>query len=76
MTWRLAAVESRCDWSEALVQMDEDPERTRELRQILVDAMDAVEQSDDEGRLVAALAAFDRWTVDADAPGGEDVKRG
>jgi hypothetical protein len=57
----LSAPVARGSWANAIMSMASGSDRTRELRQILVDAMDVVEQgSIDEGRLIAALRAFDR----------------
>lgn len=53
---------ARSAWCNAVLSMSPDPHRTAELRQMLVDAMDVVEQSDDEVRLIAALKAFDGST--------------
>lgn len=54
------AGEARVLWVHALLAMDEGPARTAELRQMLIDAMDACEQEADEVRLIAALEAFDK----------------
>jgi hypothetical protein len=63
----LSAPAARSSWANAIMSMQSGPECTRELRQMLVDAMDVVEQEPDEKPLVAALAAFDR-VVEAIAP--------
>lgn len=53
-------VEARNSWMCEIAQMDDGPARTAELRQMIVDAMDAVEQSGaDEDRMIAALRGFD-----------------
>lgn len=49
----------RSDWAGSIAEIPSCPLRTRELRQMLIDAMDAVEQTDDCERMCAALEAFD-----------------
>jgi len=49
----------RSAYVEAVLEMSDSPERRAELRQMLVDLLDVVEQSGDESPLIAALKAFD-----------------
>lgn len=51
---------ARGAWADALSRMSDGPERTAELRQMLLDALDAVEQSGkDEDSMIAALRGFE-----------------
>jgi hypothetical protein len=46
-------------WARQVAMTQESPERTEELRQMLIDGMAAVEQTTDMERMRAALDAFD-----------------
>ena len=46
-------------WARQVAMIQESPERTEELRQMLIDGMAAVEQTTDMERMRAALDAFD-----------------
>ncbi len=51
--------EIRCLYASAILDMPAGPARRAELRQMLVDMLDVVEQSTDEAPLIAALKAYD-----------------
>lgn len=51
---------ARAAWVNAVLEMPASPGRTAELRQMIIDAMDVVEQEEDGYRLARALEAFDR----------------
>lgn len=59
-TQTAAPREVRYLYASAVLMMPSGPERCAELRQMLVDLLDVVEQSPDEAPLIAALAAFDK----------------
>src|SRR5678815_273534 len=58
-TQTAAPREVRYLYASAILMMDEGADRRAEIRQMLVDLLDVVEQSPDEAPLIAALAAYD-----------------
>jgi len=59
-------------WARQVAMTQESPERTEELRQMLIDGMAAVEQTTDMERMRAALDAFD--AAPAAAPGWDLIE--
>lgn len=59
-------------WARQVAMTQESPERTKELRQMLIDGMAAVKQTTDMERMRAALDAFD--AASAAAPGWELIE--
>ncbi len=57
--WGAKPSSARCDYINALVQMEPDSEELLdEIEQLLVDLMDVTEQSDTEAAVIAAHEAF------------------
>lgn len=49
----------RNDWADALLDLDAAAALAKEVRQMIIDAMDIAEQTNTGDRLAAALRAFD-----------------